>query len=208
MEKMLLLLAEEYVIPFILHPFNRQHRDKMSFSIWCPSHAANISPVTFALRAAVGSLLYFALLFLAVLPDRVTQHRLALQTAILLTVKWQTTLREAEKGATNPGHLYKPRVAYTLRAYCTHFKFIRLACWTFSEQWSSCLMEEAGCGVFYVDYFLAVGTGSETWLGDTEGTACRHRSELCTKLHASAAPLILLHGFSYICHAVYTHCAA
>lgn len=38
----------------------------MSFSVWCPSFTLNASPVTFALMAAVGSLLCFALLFLAV----------------------------------------------------------------------------------------------------------------------------------------------
>ena len=102
-----------------------------------------------------------------VLPDRVTQHRLALQVAILPTVKCETTPREGEKGATNPAHLYKLCVAYALETYCTHFKFIHLACWTISEQWSSCLTEDAGCGIFYLHCFLAVGTSSETWLGDT-----------------------------------------
>lgn len=126
--------------------------------------------MTFALMAAVGSLLCFPLLFLAMFClIELTQHRLALQTAILLTVSGRLLL-EGGRGerATNPAHLHKPCVAYTLQAYCAQFKFIQLACWTFSEQWSRCLMEEAGCGIFYMHYFLAVAAGSETWPRDTE----------------------------------------
>lgn len=65
-------------------------------------------------------------------------------------------------------------------------------------------MQEAGC-VFYMNYFVAVGTSSEIWQGNTDKTVWQRRSELCTRLHASVVPLILLHGLSYICHAAYTH---
>jgi len=65
LEKMLLLLAKEDVIPFILDPFKRQHRAKRSSSICCPSRPPDTSPVTLALMAVVWSFICFAPLFLA-----------------------------------------------------------------------------------------------------------------------------------------------
>lgn len=98
-EKMLLLLAKEDIIPFNIP---RQHRAKMSFSIWCPSCAPNTSPGDLCFDCCCWVFIMFCSAFLGcVLPDWVTQHWLALQTAILLTVKWQTTHIAGEKRATN-----------------------------------------------------------------------------------------------------------
>lgn len=80
-------------------------------------------------------------------------------------------------------------------------QFIHLACWTFSEWCSSCLMEDAGCGVFLHALFSSCGH-VETWLGDTDRTVWRRRSELCT---LQRFPWFYSIVSNYICRAAYAH---
>lgn len=146
---MLLLLAKEDVIPFILHSFNRKHRAKMNFSIWCPSSIPNTNLVVFVLMAAVRSLLCLALLLLAVF-CLIELHSTALCCILQFCLQLSSRLLLVRGKRSCKSW---PRVAYTWWAHCCQLKFVYVSCWVSSDQWPSHLMEEASSGVLVSTIF-------------------------------------------------------